>query len=114
MGHFHIIIDPIGRPIGHLFSDHTNVTSHNNRNLMSIFENVEIFKASKRVFNKISNDFNFWKIELQLLKIMRKRRCQFLIIFFIFYKLFRSISLNKPGRHKVPFVVMHHKYTVKI
>ena len=31
-----------------------------------------------------------------------------LIIFFIFYKLFCPISQNKPGRHKVLFVVMRH------
>ena len=37
---------------------------------------------------------------------MRKRWCLFLIIFFVFYNIFYSISQNKPGRHKVPLVVM--------
>ena len=35
---------------------------------------------------------------------IRKRLCLFLIIL----KLFCLISQNKPGRHKVPFVVMRH------
>ena len=34
--------------------------------------------------------------------------CIFLIMFFIFYTLFCPISQNKPGRHKVTFVVMRH------
>ena len=39
---------------------------------------------------------------------LRKRWCLFLIIFFIFYTLLCSISLNKPGRHKVALAVMRH------
>ena len=35
----------------------------------------------------------------------KKKIVSFLIIFFTFYKLFCQ---NKPGRYKVPFVVMHH------
>ena len=37
--------------------------------------------------------------------------CIFLIIFLIFFKLFCPISQDNPGRHKVPFVVMHHIYS---
>ena len=44
---------------------------------------------------------------------MRKTLCLFVIIFFVFYTLFCSISQNKPGRHKVPFVVMCHKCIYK-
>lgn len=28
----------------------------------------------------------------------------------MFYKLFSSISQNKPGRYKVPFIVMRHRF----
>ena len=48
---------------------------------------------------------NFWTLNCNFW-----RWCLFRIIFFIFYKIFCSISPNKPGRHnnKVPFAVMCH------
>ena len=38
-------------------------------------------------------------------------KCDFSIIFFLFYTLFGSLSKNKLGRQDVPFVVLGHIYT---
>ena len=61
------------------------------------FDNFEIFSASE-----------FVKIELRLLKISKKIVYFLLFSLYLSTQLFRSISQNKPGRHKVPFVVMCH------
>ena len=44
---------------------------------------------------------------------MRKRLRLFHVIFWIFVELFCSRPQNKPGRHKVPFVVLRHTYQIK-
>ena len=77
-----------------------NVTSHNKRYLMSTFENVEIFAACERVFSKHSNATNaFWKLNCNFWGY-EKKMVPISHYFLIFYKLFCSISLNKPGRHR--------------
>ena len=68
----------------------------------------------KRQLNKLSNDTTFINIfKTATFENIRKRGCLLLIIFFtIFNKLFRQIFQNKPGRHKVPFIVMCHICTL--
>ena len=49
---------------------------------------------------------NVYKLNCYFWKYKKKKWCLFLIIFFIFYKLFCPMFQNKSDRHKVPFVVM--------
>ena len=89
-----------------------NVTSHNKRyrtlclfwKFWDICSFVEIIKQAFQWYQT----FTKWSPTFE---DMIKSWCIFLIIFFIFYKLFCSISQNKSCRHKVPFVVnvMRHK-----
>ena len=75
-----------------------DVTSHYKRHLMSIYEREEIVALSKRqAVDKLSKDTKF-------------------VFFLLFcYKLFCPISQNKPGRYKVPFVVLRHgKHTTDV
>ena len=72
---------------------------------MSTFEHFESFVKE---YIKGHQPFENWTVTSE---DVRKRSGPFLIIFFILSKLFCIISLNKPGRHKVSFVVMHHMYT---
>ena len=46
---------------------------------------------------------NLWKLDSDFWRYKKK-----LIIFYIFYKLFYSISPNKPNRQTISFVVMRH------
>ena len=85
-----------------------NVTGHNKRYLI-YFWKYEISALSKRQLNKLSNDTKLLRIEVPLLKIWEKDWLYFLLFSLFFYNLFCSISKNKPGRHKVHFVVMCHK-----
>ena len=55
---------------------------------MSTFENVEIVAACERVFSKLSNDTNFLKIELQLLKIWEKDGANILLFSLYFTSYF--------------------------
>ena len=60
------------------------------------------FAIPKRELNKLSNDTKLLKIELLFWKYKTK-----IVSFLITSQLyFPSISQSKPGRHKVPFVVM--------
>ena len=45
------------------------VTQYNKRDILSTFENIEIFALSNRRFNKLPHDTKFIKIEVVLLKI---------------------------------------------
>ena len=52
---------------------------------------------------------NFCKQNCQFSKYKKKIALVFLLDFILF-SLYFTISLNKPGQHKVPFIVMHHIY----
>ena len=96
------------------------------RDILSTFEQIEIFAFSNRRFKKLSNDTKFVKIEMILLKVKLLQSVYFLLFslyythyfvhylrinladkmyLFIFYTLFCLWSQNKLGRQDVPFVV---------
>ena len=83
----------------------TNVTQYNTRYILSTFEDIEIFALYNRRCNKLFNDTKFIKIGVILFENTSLTMCEFILIFFIFYTLFCSLSQNKPGRQNVPFVV---------
>ena len=57
---------------------------------MSTFENVEILEACERICSKLSNDTNFLKIELRLLKIREKM----VPISYYFLYILQAVFLN--------------------
>ena len=72
------------QPWRHWAYQRINVTSHNKRYLMSIFENMRL---SKRQLNKLSKDIKLLRIEVLLLKIWEKDWLYF-VLFSLFFTIY--------------------------